>query len=864
MARSAAASRRGKPVYTLLAVIFGKKVVVNGSSATAESAVKGSFYLLPNVSGFENDAFLLPGKDKSVPSKGAFSYQGFPDLVTGGQLEVIVLEYPSKEELKQKLDILHPEFVSFHGEHIPGKDDVGGFVLGDSKISSPDDIAGLFGSKLPDLVYLEVPSGEKLGHAVHSLGCKHVIYWKISSLTCTLAFHFRQGLVASLQSSAAGGYDAYHLAKACFQVFCCQSKLDGQQVVKNGWPQLLGDAPPKVELPPPEVSSDGGGSKASEAAMSAIQIFDDEIEVRLLICTEISKPDVAWLEAMEVGLSSLLTIEARGVRLLNRISAPPPPMAAALFARGIVTMRCDICTASYARVPLLVSGSAQLCFDDLQLETSIKKELVERTRLVRIMKSAEDRKASSLNAELRRSVSVACGATVFELRIITPAWAGQVLRQLSAESSYRSLVALGVAGVEGAAVAAFKREDTMRLASTKVDRSKETDVSNSLTHRPMPSWLTPPVPSRKRIKLFHFSSHCSNDSLSDEDGASSFKATNGEESSSSGGNRSENRNSTGGAPATRSDSRYTLGRTSKQNLALLEAMKPVPHRGGPRANPYAVVVATAHAGWSMKVNMPNGASGKVGRPHSSSLAGPMSSLPSLPAMSGQTAAITPSSLLLAVNAPLVKPHGCSRQPIDDCAEEDFLADLIKFLVSRGHGRLIPPAGAEAFPEVILNGKRLDLYNLYREVVSRGGFHVGNGINWKGQVFSKMRNHTLTNKMTGVGNTLKKHYETYLLEYELAHNDVDGECCILCHSGAAGDWVNCGICGEWAHFGCDKRTGLGTFKEYSKTDGLEYICPSCSTANGRVTKRNKIRSSSDGSPPETEVAVSKGVPRRTSR
>jgi hypothetical protein len=25
--------------------------------------------------------------------------------------------------------------------------------------------------------------------------------------------------------------------------------------------------------------------------------------------------------------------------------------------------------------------------------------------------------------------------------------------------------------------------------------------------------------------------------------------------------------------------------------------------------------------------------------------------------------------------------------------------------------------------------------------------VGNGINWKGQVFSKMRNHTISNKMT---------------------------------------------------------------------------------------------------------------------
>lgn len=105
--------------------------------------------------------------------------------------------------------------------------------------------------------------------------------------------------------------------------------------------------------------------------------------------------------------------------------------------------------------------------------------------------------------------------------------------------------------------------------------------------------------------------------------------------------------------------------------------------------------------------------------------------------------------------------------------------------------------------------------------------------------------TITSWTQGVGNTLKRHYETYLLEYELAHDDVDGECCLLCHrsipfrfaflwcklsnvsllavngyltwcflrssSSAAGDWVNCGICGEWAHFGCDRRPGLGAFK-----------------------------------------------------
>ena len=33
------------------------------------------------------------------------------------------------------------------------------------------------------------------------------------------------------------------------------------------------------------------------------------------------------------------------------------------------------------------------------------------------------------------------------------------------------------------------------------------------------------------------------------------------------------------------------------------------------------------------------------------------------------------------------------------------------------------------------------------MVTRGGFHVGNGINWKGQIFSKTSNYTMTNRMT---------------------------------------------------------------------------------------------------------------------
>lgn len=66
--------------------------------------------------------------------------------------QVQLIHYPSKEELKSKLESLHPEFVSFHGEQVAGKDDVGGLVLGDAKVCTPDELVTLFGTKLPDFV----------------------------------------------------------------------------------------------------------------------------------------------------------------------------------------------------------------------------------------------------------------------------------------------------------------------------------------------------------------------------------------------------------------------------------------------------------------------------------------------------------------------------------------------------------------------------------------------------------------------------------------------------------------------------------------------------------------------------------------
>ena len=49
--------------------------------------------------------------------------------------------------------------------------------------------------------------------------------------------------------------------------------------------------------------------------------------------------------------------------------------------------------------------------------------------------------------------------------------------------------------------------------------------------------------------------------------------------------------------------------------------------------------------------------------------------------------------------------------------------------------------------------------------------IGNGINWKGQIFPKMRNFTNSHKITGIGSTLKTKYQQYLADYEQVRPDV---------------------------------------------------------------------------------------------
>nr|YP_009382454.1 hypothetical protein AEK19_MT2024 [Utricularia reniformis]ART32183.1 hypothetical protein AEK19_MT2024 [Utricularia reniformis] len=109
-------------------------------------------------------------------------------------------------------------------------------------------------------------------------------------------------------------------------------------------------------------------------------------------------------------------------------------------------------------------------------------------------------------------------------------------------------------------------------------------------------------------------------------------------------------------------------------------------------------------------------------------------------------------------------------------------------------------------------------------------NVGNGINWKGQVFSKMRNHTATNRMTGVGNTLKRHYafsNTNWLTMMWMGNAV--YCVTVAHR----------------EIGLTAESGQGRVRPTTRRlqrlcqDGLEYICPQCSITTYKNAENGQL-------------------------
>lgn len=76
--------------------------------------------------------------------------------------------------------------------------------------------------------------------------------------------------------------------------------------------------------------------------------------------------------------------------------------------------------------------------------------------------------------------------------------------------------------------------------------------------------------------------------------------------------------------------------------------------------------------------------------------------------------------MLSIGLSTSQPSQSTRPSLSKCSEEEFLDDVCSFLRAN-RGQAIERAD---FPDAILNGSQLDIFALYKETATRGGYKYG--------------------------------------------------------------------------------------------------------------------------------------------
>lgn len=220
------------------------------------------------------------------------------------------------------------------------------------------------------------------------------------------------------------------------------------------------------------------------------------------------------------------------------------------------------------------------------------------------------------------------------------------MRQLAPDVSYHSLVALGIASIQGLPVASFEKDDADRLLFFCSSRGKDNKSNDFFLSSP-PTWLRPPAPSKKRSRACQETSPGSHDgprlptvAASKIDKVEKGIGVNGI-----------------GTPLL----------PARQRLKAA-AMRPIPHVRRPKMTPFSgISEVNGHDGSQvMKAN-----------------------LPPVPPTKLNIVGLTPTTQrksyssssqakqIISLNPLPLKKHGCGRGPIHSCLEVSYV--LLKLL-----------------------------------------------------------------------------------------------------------------------------------------------------------------------------------------
>lgn len=206
--------------------------------------------------------------------------------------------------------------------------------------------------------------------------------------------------------------------------------------------------------------------------------------------------------------------------------------------------------------------------------------------------------------------------------------------------SYRSLVALGIGGVQGLPVASFEKEDAERFLFF-CSRDGNDKHSDQLFLSVLPSWFKPPIPSRKRVEPSQGISTVSHDSLAYAN-IPSIRRVGGEERAPMNGFK---------APLLPARKRLKVA-----------TMRPIPRVHRNKMTPFSgLTEADGNNGYLPKASLP------VVTPSKHVTVGSTSAT-----QRKSFSSSSQSKQIISLNPLPLKKHGCGRNPIQDCSEVKIL------------------------------------------------------------------------------------------------------------------------------------------------------------------------------------------------
>jgi ARID/BRIGHT DNA binding domain len=636
----------------------------------------------------------------------------------------------------------------------------------------------LFASLKINLIYLDAANTWSVGQKLYALdGVQHVICWASESPPNTLhAMYFAHVFFASLENQALIIPEAFAMAAHLTRTFCGRVDSEGK-VSEPNLPRLLSLVPgmlPSSTSIPPFVQRDefavvvsnnsnknivGGGSSAPTAAAAAgdpaaaasplnynynninrsslqdygnyysqIRLCSPHAEVRMMLTGLYEIINAHCMAHLCESFRAVLVAEVRSLKLVKIKNCTNPP---AYLPPGSIAVQCEVRTATGIAFTVMLGGPSEALKNHSLVQHALRQTVTADAQALQLKLPPPGAPLPSI----KKSAAVAGGAYCTEIMAVTSTWAIQVINLMCRNSESRALVSLGIAAVSNHPTSSFSKFDGNRFMAiaTGNDPKRIESVLKSAEPAVMPGSVqkkprvAPPMP------------------VTAADAAAATAAV----------------FAAAAAAAARNGA-------AQQQQQL--------QQGGNR--PGTATVAGGSKTPALEGVAPRPPSAAVGQ-----------GLPPRPFPAGATA---PAQTLIP-NIPRIisspspnrnTNNSASRPPLDTCTEALFLLDLVNFLKTQ----LKRSVDLTTFPEVSLNGSKLDIFTLYREVCRRGGYNAANRIDWKNGVFPWMKNFSSGHKLTAIGNMLKHHYQSLLLDYERRHpEDVLNDGCVSCgDSGAGGD------------------------------------------------------------------------------